>query len=101
MEETATPKDIGPQERPSYWFPRRRYGWGWGLPYCWQGWAVFLVYALVLWACDSHLRSLPTLHVAAPLAATGVLIWICYRKGEPPQWRCGQDDPPSSPHEGP
>jgi hypothetical protein len=28
-----------------YWFPAKRYGWGWGLPVTWQGWAV-------LAACD-------------------------------------------------
>jgi len=25
-----------------YWFPARRYGWGWGLPTAWQGWVVML-----------------------------------------------------------
>ena len=23
-----------------YWFPAKRYGWGWGPPNNWQGWAV-------------------------------------------------------------
>lgn len=22
------------------WLPAKRYGWGWGVPICWQGWAV-------------------------------------------------------------
>ena len=25
------------------WFNRKRYGWGWGFPTVWQGWAVLLV----------------------------------------------------------
>ena len=33
---------------PPYWFPSKRYGWGWGLPICWQGWVVFGVYLVLL-----------------------------------------------------
>jgi hypothetical protein len=35
-----------------YWFPAKRYGWGWGLPSCWQGWVVLCTF--VRW-----LRSAP------------------------------------------
>jgi large subunit ribosomal protein L4 len=31
--------------QPRYWFPVKRYGWGWGLPTAWQGWAVLAVFA--------------------------------------------------------
>jgi hypothetical protein len=27
-----------------YWFPAKRYGWGWGPPQTWQGWAVVIVW---------------------------------------------------------
>ena len=27
-------------EPEKYWFPAKRYGWGWGLPSTWQGWIV-------------------------------------------------------------
>ena len=27
-----------------YWFPAKKYGWGWGLPSTWQGWVVYCVY---------------------------------------------------------
>jgi len=31
------------------WFPQKRYGWGWGFPFKWQGWAVLAVFiALIL-----------------------------------------------------
>lgn len=30
---------------PRYWFPAKRYGWGWGLPTAWQGWGVIAGYA--------------------------------------------------------
>ncbi len=26
------------------WFPAKRYGWGWGFPCAWQGWAVLCIY---------------------------------------------------------
>jgi hypothetical protein len=29
---------------PRYWFPAKRYGWGWGLPCTWQGWLVLAAY---------------------------------------------------------
>ena len=30
--------------RSRYWFPAKRYGWGWGLPVAWQGWLVLAVF---------------------------------------------------------
>ena len=37
-----------PAEQPKYWFRAKRYGWGWGLPLCWQGWVVMGVWLAVL-----------------------------------------------------
>ena len=31
-----------------YWFPTRKYGWGWGLPTRWQGWLVYGAALLLL-----------------------------------------------------
>lgn len=28
-----------------YWFPAKRYGWGWGLPVRWEGWVCLAIYA--------------------------------------------------------
>jgi len=33
-----------PQEQ-NYWFPAKRYGWGWGIPVTWQGWAVMAIFS--------------------------------------------------------
>ena len=30
--------------RTEIWFPAKRYGWGWGFPCAWQGWAVLIAY---------------------------------------------------------
>jgi hypothetical protein len=75
-----------------YWFPAKRYGWGWGPPTVWQGWVVligfFALLALAAW------RWLPSHDVVAFLAAALVLavalVAICRAKGEPPSWRWGK-----------
>ena len=36
-----------------FWFPAKRYGWGWGPPVCWQGWAVLLGYFALMLAVDA------------------------------------------------
>jgi hypothetical protein len=74
-----------------YWFPAKRYGWGWGFPTMWQGWAVFITYfGLIL---TGAVAVLPIYGAPGFAAYTGVhsivLIAICWVKGEPPQWRWG------------
>ncbi|WP_322045251.1 hypothetical protein [Paraburkholderia sp. J67] len=76
-----------------YWFPAKRYGWGWGMPTRWQGWLVLLAYFVMLGA---------TIHVFGPDRHMGafilvvtllslVLVGVCWLKGEPPRWRWGDD----------
>src|SRR5882724_11275473 len=33
---------------PHYWFPAKRYGWGWGPPRAWQGWLVLAAFVALL-----------------------------------------------------
>ncbi len=77
-----------------YWFPAKRYGWGWGLPTTWQGWVVMIVWTLVVAAVTPLLR--PSEHPARLALFVGVmvavLVAICYAKGEPPRWRWGEKD---------
>ncbi len=79
-------------EDPAFWFPAKRYGWGWGLPVRWQGWVVFVAYlALVylgLTAFFDPRRDRAELAVYL-LVLTVLLIAICWLKGEPPRWRWG------------
>ena len=74
-----------------YWFPAKRYGWGWGLPVCWQGWV-----CLALYGAGIALA----MHVFRPARETGLfslsvvvltlgLLTACAIKGEPPGWRSG------------
>jgi len=78
-----------------YWFPAKRYGWGWGLPSTWQGWAVLLVYlALVLCGIPLLQSTRGTLvYFAYVLALTAVLVVVCWLTGERPRWRWGERDP--------
>jgi len=74
----------------AYWFRAKRYGWGWGLPLRWQGWAVLLAYFVLQFGA---LGLMMPANVPGFLAVTGVLIalliLVCWRTGEPPRWRRG------------
>ena len=73
-----------------YWFPAKRYGWGWGPPSTWQGWVVLLVWMAIVIAVSPWLakRSMPLFIVFQLVTVTGIIA-ICYAKGEPPSWRWG------------
>jgi hypothetical protein len=75
-----------------YWFPAKRYGWGWGMPTMWQGWVVLGLFVSLVLAGVVTVR--PTYGATAFAAYTGVLTLtltaICWVKGEPPQWRWGK-----------
>jgi drug/metabolite transporter (DMT)-like permease len=77
-----------------YWFPAKRYGWGWGPPRRWQGWLVLagyfavIILATFLRTPDRH----PLAFFAVTIVSTAIFIAICYAKGEPPRWRWGGDD---------
>ena len=76
----------------SYWFPAKRYGWGWGPPTTWQGWVVMLLWAAAVFEGLFLLRHnpyQPASSLAFVLVMGGVLTLICYWKGEPPKWRWG------------
>jgi hypothetical protein len=75
-----------------YWFPAKRYGWGWSFPTCWQGWVVFFAYAasvaLIIYFLPPA-RDL-VLFLVSIAVSTGVLLVVCWLKGEPPGWRWGR-----------
>lgn len=76
-----------------YWFPAKRYGWGWGPPRAWQGWVVTILWFTVLlfglWRIG--LRRNPAAPLAFVVGMSCLLMVICYWKGEPPRWRWGED----------
>jgi hypothetical protein len=76
-----------------YWFPAKRYGWGWGLPCAWQGWVVFVVFfGLVitgLYIVPPNRE--PGHFIAYVLFLNLLLLAVCWMKGEPPRWRWGKE----------
>ena len=76
-----------------YWFPAKRYGWGWGFPSTWQGWVVFvgfialLIVGAFLFPPDQHLGA----YLTWVFILGALFIAVAWVKGEPPRWRWGND----------
>jgi hypothetical protein len=76
------------------WFPAKIYGWGWGSPNCWQGWAVLAVWVALL--CGGmviliEMRKTILFIVFYMLILQAALILVCLLKGEKPRWRWGKN----------
>ena len=75
----------------AYWFPAKRYGWGWGLPQKWQGWVVLAMFLVLVVAgvfvFPPQARPIAFSIYIAVLVL--LLLAVCYAKGEPPCWRWG------------
>jgi len=81
-------------EKSPYWFPAKRYGWGWGAPIVWQGWAALMLW-IALFAVAVvvfPLSQSPIAFVASILVITVLFSLLCWLKGEPPRWRWGDKD---------
>jgi hypothetical protein len=72
------------------WFPAKKYGWGWGPPNCWQGWAILAVWTALL--CGGAVLLKP--HTGQFVLCTAILsialFIVCLYKGEKPRWRWGK-----------
>jgi hypothetical protein len=67
-----------------YWFRRKRFGWGWGLPCSWQGWAFFIPWcAILVWTTVHFMPQRPFAFTMALAALTVILVTVCVIKGEP------------------
>jgi hypothetical protein len=78
-----------------YWFPAKRYGWGWGFPVTWQGWSVMAAFLLLIAAGAALItprRGLPVF-LAYVAVLSIAFVGICWLKGEPPRWRWGNGKP--------
>jgi hypothetical protein len=82
---------MSEQKERKLWFYAKQYGWGWGLPACWQGWVVF--YAYIALAVGGVFAIALTLGLIAYLiflgVLTGLLFVVCWLKGEKLAWRWG------------
>jgi hypothetical protein len=81
------------QTEPKYWFPAKRYGWGWGVPRTWQGWLVVAAFVglMVVGALVLPPRAEPGPYLAYVGVLCVLLVAVCWLKGEPPRWRWGND----------
>jgi len=79
------------QNTSSYWFPAKRYGWGWGLPITWQGWltlaSFFGLTAVDFLIFPPRKASVP--FVFSLMVLSALLVAVAWLKGEPPRWRWG------------
>lgn len=82
------------ERRPHYWFPAKRYGWGWSFPTTWQGWTVIAIYVglVVAGAIAIDPSRRPGVFAGLLVLLTVLLIAVCRAKGEPPRWRFGEHD---------
>ncbi len=79
------------------WFVQKTYGWGW-TPSTWEGWLTIALYLVALAFISSRIDDSAILPVKDTLIEsvlpilfiTAILIFICYKKGEKPQWRWGK-----------
>ena len=74
------------------WFAAKRYGYGAGLPIAWQGWALLVVYGLLLWLAvwlfgEDDWRALS---IAVPATMALLLITARTTRGGW-RWRWGDD----------
>lgn len=78
------------------WFKAKQYGWGW-YPATWQGWLVIAAYIILVLAFsltidkNSPPREIVFTLVLPVVLLTIALIRICYKKGERPGWRWGDN----------
>lgn len=74
------------------WFRAKRYGWGW-TPSSWEGWLVVIASILLIifysTQLDKSSQQIPYLFFIRIAIIIGVLLFICYKKGEKPGWRWG------------
>jgi hypothetical protein len=79
--------------RGRYWFPAKRHGWGWGLPLTWQGWLVLGTFVALIVANGLVFppAKAPIAFIAGVVGLSGLMVAVCWLKGEPPGWRWGDD----------
>ncbi|QLI80139.1 hypothetical protein HZU75_00505 [Chitinibacter fontanus] len=79
-------------DAPQYWFYAKRYGWGWGLPSCWQGWLVLATYVVSLLLTSLLVSSAvhPWLFYGAVGACSAIFLAVCWYRGEPLRGRWGK-----------
>jgi hypothetical protein len=72
------------------WFRRKLYGWGW-TPATWEGWFVILVWGILIVLLASNVNYFNIIsYLLILILMSGLLIFVCYKKGEKPRWQWGK-----------
>ncbi len=71
------------------WFRRKLYGWGW-YPSSWEGWVVLLIWVALFAFSMSRVDHEGIKNIWLVFLFTGILILVCYKKGEKPRWQWGK-----------
>ncbi|MBC7367941.1 MAG: hypothetical protein H7343_14205 [Undibacterium sp.] len=75
------------------WFAAKAYGLGWGLPLCWQGWVVYVIYSALLFGGIAEILVVRRMNagwlVLYTLGVSVFLSLVCWLKGEKLAWRWG------------
>lgn len=71
------------------WFKAKTYGWGW-YPVSWEGWLVIFIWVIFFSLSIINTRNEWPERLIIIILSVSVLIYICYKKGEKPEWRWGK-----------
>lgn len=71
------------------WFKRKLYGWGW-TPVTREGWLVVAVWIVIFYFSIINMDHEWLKNTIFIFLLTGVLLLICYKKGEKPRWQWGK-----------
>jgi hypothetical protein len=72
------------------WFKRKTYGWGW-TPCTWEGWLVIFIWLALFCFGIIKMDHEWLKNLVVIILMTGILISICYKKGEKPRWQWGEN----------
>lgn len=75
-----------------YWFPAKKYGWGWDMPHTTEGALVLLGYVVAMVLGSVFLPPIGGQALwwgGYVVLITALLLVICLKTGEPPAWRWG------------
>lgn len=72
------------------WFKRKTYGYGW-TPVTWEGWAFTIAWAIALYFLIININQ-DWINLTVLIAMSGILFFVCYKKGEKPRWQWGKEN---------
>jgi len=79
-----------PDRKEKFWFHAKSYGWGWGLPACWQGWLVLLGYVgLVIAGIGIDTTAVGYIAYLATLTVI-FIVFVAMTGEKPAKWRWGR-----------